>query len=186
MTYPKIYKARFIKGQKLCFRNADVSDAPFILSLRTNSKKSRYLSSVSTLLSVQQTWLREYELRDDEAYFIIESIQGQPVGTVRLYENAKFSFSWGSWIIKDGIPQAASVESALMVYSYALDVLGFLDAHFQVRKENVSVIRFHERFGAKRVDENAQEYFYTISNIEIRASMERYRRFLSTNLIVDK
>lgn len=167
------------------FRNAGFSDAAFILELRTDAKKSRHLSSVSNQLSDQESWLERYVLRDNEAYFIIENKSGKALGTVRLYDSVKHSFCWGSWTVKDGVPQTVAIESALMVYAYALDTLGFLTAHFQVNKENERVSMFHERFGATRIAENDVEYEYIITNEAIRTSMQRYRRYLPISLIVE-
>lgn len=185
MLYPKIRKAKLVSGKTLNFRNADTTDASFIFSLRTDKNKSRHLTAVSSQLSDQLEWLKRYELRDNEAYFIIESATGEPLGTVRLYDSVGASFCWGSWIVKDGAPQSVAIESALMVYAYALDTLGFDCAHFQVNKENERVCNFHERFGATRVSENEIEYEYVISNAAIRESMKRYKRYLPEKLIVE-
>jgi hypothetical protein len=77
----------------------------------------------------------------------------------------------------EGAPSFAAIESALMVYAYAQS-LGFSRAHFDVRIENSSVWKFHERFGAMRVGESEVDYFYEISSNEIDASFHRYRRYL--------
>lgn len=50
------------------------------------------------------------------------------------------------------------MESALIVYAYAVDHLGFQAAHFEMRKGNESVWQFHERFGAERLSENEHEF----------------------------
>lgn len=184
MEYPVLYKAKRLIGKTLVLRNADLSDAVFILSLRTDAKKSRHLSSVSNQISDQESWLERYALRDNEAYFIIENINGESLGTVRLYDPIKYSFCWGSWIIKDGAPPSVAIESALMVYAYALDTLGFLTAHFQVNKANKRVANFHERFGATKIAENDVEYEYIITNEAIRASMQHYRRYLPNSIEV--
>ncbi len=186
MSYPILHKAKLVIGKNLVFRNAEYSDAAFILELRTDVKKSRHLSIVSNQLSDQELWLERYALRDNEAYFIIENEAGESLGTVRLYDSVKHSFCWGSWIIKDGVPQSVAIESALIVYAYALDTLGFLTAHFQVNKENERVTIFHERFGATRIAENDVEYEYIITNEAIRTSMHRYRRYLPVSLKVEK
>lgn len=185
MTYPILRKAKLAIGNALRFRNAELSDAAFILALRTDLNKSRYLSPVSDQLTDQETWLDRYALRDNEAYFIIENKAGESLGTVRLYDNVQHSFCWGSWIVKDGAPHSVAIESALIVYAYALDTLGFLTAHFQVNKENERVILFHERFGATRIAENDIEFEFAITNEAIRSAMQRYRRYLPTALNVE-
>lgn len=185
MLFPRIRKAKLVTGRALRFRNADTTDANFIFSLRTDEDKSRHLTAVSSQLSDQVEWLKRYELRDNEAYFIIENLNAEQLGTVRLYDSAKTSFCWGSWIVKDGAPQSVAIESALIVYAYALDTLGFDCAHFQVNKENERVCNFHERFGAIRVSENVVEYEYVITNAAIRESMMRYKRYLPAKLTVE-
>ncbi len=185
MKYPLLCKAKRLIGKNIVFRNAEVSDAAFILSLRTDEKKSRHLSSVSGQLLDQENWLKKYALCDNEAYFIIENKTGEPLGTVRLYDSVEYSFCWGSWIIKDGVSQSVAIESALIVYMYALNSLGFLTAHFQVNKENERVCSFHERFGATRIAENEVEYEYVISNEAILKAMERYSRYLPSTLIAE-
>lgn len=176
-------KAARVVGKTLSFRNATVDDAAFILSLRTDVEKARYLSAVSGELAEQQAWLERYAQADDQAYFVIE-YQGAPIGTVRLYDPQGESFCWGSWILHSSRPSQAAMESALMVYAYAVDHLGFTAAHFDVRKANERVWQFHERFGAVRTAESDLDYFYQLNCKAIAASRERYRRFLEESVSV--
>ena len=181
--WPTIRKAQRIMGKALTFRDADVDDAAFILSLRTDEKKSQYLSAVSTDISAQQAWLASYASATDQAYFIIE-YQDEPIGTIRLYDAQEDSFCWGSWILKDGRPSHAAIESALVVYAYAVDYLGFKRAHFTVHKGNQRVWEFHERFGAQRVDEAEGEYLYSVSSTAIEQSRIKYAKFLAGSVAV--
>lgn len=182
--YPRILKASCLSGQTLNLRNASVHDAEFILSLRVNEKKSKYLSKIANELSQQVSWLGRYEALSDQAYFIIEDKYGISLGTVRLYDQVNDSFCWGSWIVKEGVAPVVAIESALMVYSYALNHLGFKAAHFDVRKGNESVWRFHEKFGAIRVAESEIDIHYKISNDAILGSLARYKKYLRSDLLV--
>jgi RimJ/RimL family protein N-acetyltransferase len=166
------------------FRDANQDDASFILKLRTDSQKSRYLSATDADLEKQKAWLNHYADQTDQAYFIIENLEGVPLGTVRLYDAQGNSFCWGSWVLKDGAPQAAAIESALMVYAYAVDYLKFEAAHFDVRKGNESVWRFHERFGAKKVGSTELDYLYTIDLNTISQARKKYSKFLPENISV--
>lgn len=177
-TQPRIRKAARIEGKTLVFRDATPADARFILSLRTDQRKARHLSRTAPELDRQREWLKQYASRENEAYFIIEIRSGEPLGTVRLYDPQGESFCWGSWILKDGAPPHAAIESALMVYGYALDHLGFNAAHFDVRRGNERVWRFHERFGAQRTGETGDDYLYRIDRERIDTSRNRYRRYL--------
>lgn len=182
----KIRKAHRIRGKTLLFRNAEVKDADFILSLRTDGHKAMHLTPTSPELSRQAMWLEQYAAKSDQAYFIIESQAGIPLGTVRLYDAQGKSFCWGSWILKDGVPQSAAIESALMVYAYAIDQLGFQSAHFDVRKGNESVWRFHERFGAIRSKESDIDYFYQIDHKKIMLARTRYKKYLNKSVEVEQ
>ena len=69
-----------------------------------------------------------------------------------------------------------------MVYAYALNHLEFKERHFEDRKGNERVWQFHERFGAKRVNENELDYFYCLSLEAIRDSLLRYSKFLPNDV----
>lgn len=185
MSAPAWKRPRRIVGKTLVLRNADVGDSAFILALRTDEVKSRHMSPTPNDLAAQQDYLRRYAETSEGIYFIAESLGGEPLGTVRMYDARGDSFSWGSWIIKDGAPVWTAVESALMVYSYALDHLGFTRAHCMVRKDNVRVWTFHERFGAHRFGEHGDQYEYRIAPEVIRASLRRYGRFLPGPIVVE-
>jgi len=182
---PKIRKADLLRGRTLQFRDACEDDAAFINALRTDEEKSRHLSAVSGLLDDQRAWLRQYRQAVDQAYFVIEDLHGAALGTVRLYDARLDCFCWGSWILVAGAPPSAAIESALMVYAYALDVLGFSGAHFQVQRANERVWGFHERFGAQRVAEVDDEYRYTISSAAIGSARRRYQRYLPGSVTMD-
>lgn len=185
MSLLKIRKAKRVVGKTLSFRNAIVSDAEFILSLRTDKDKARFLSSVSGDLADQRAWLGNYESSEDQAYFIIEYL-GEPIGTVRLYDSQGDSFCWGSWILKEGRPRQAAMESALMVYAYGVDHLGFSASHFDVRKGNERVWQFHERFGARRIQETELDYYYRLDGEAIADSRLRYKEFLENHVGVEE
>jgi RimJ/RimL family protein N-acetyltransferase len=182
----KIIKAYKIFGKNIVFRNADVSDAEFILSLRLDAKKSLFISMTSLKIESQIAWLKNYSEADDQAYFIIETIDGTALGTVRIYNAVDDKFCWGSWILSDKAQKSAAIESALIVYSFAIDYLGFKSAHcLNVRKGNHSVRRFHEQCGAELVDENEYDYIYAIKFEQIMAIRDKAKMYLPRNIIVE-
>lgn len=180
--HPAIRKCAGFTGHTLRLRDATVGDAAFILSLRTDTQKSRYLTALPNDLARQEQWLESYAADPDQAYFIIEDRHGEALGTVRLYDAREASFCWGSWIIREGAAAAVAIESALMVYAYALDHLRFENAHFDVRKDNTHVWRFHERFGALRVGETDIDFLYEITEDRIRQSLSRFQKYLPSGV----
>lgn len=164
---------RLVGTARLSFRPAVPDDAEFILSLRLDESKNKHISPTSPDVEAQRNWLEQCSKDDSQAYFIIETSNGTPVGTVRLYDPQGSSFCWGSWILSDGAPKSSAVETSLMVYRFGL-ACGFDSAHFDVRKANEKVWQYHERFGARRVREDAENYYYTIAREAIDAAFHRY------------
>lgn len=180
---PSFIKPRSVTGNKLIFRDARVDDAEFILSLRTDERKSKYLSSTSSDIGKQINWLEQYANDASQIYFIIQNEKCGRIGTVRLYDQQGDSFCWGSWIKKDGAPSGFGIESALIVYHFALH-LGFEKAHFDVRKKNAAVCQFHERFGAVIVGQSEHDFYYTIDRQAIENILDKYKHFLPNGIAV--
>ncbi|HKU28795.1 MAG TPA: GNAT family N-acetyltransferase [Candidatus Sulfotelmatobacter sp.] len=185
LSPPAIRRGARISGNKLVLRGVSRSDASFILSLRTDPRKGAYLSRVSTDVEAQEAWIDSYLAGQGQVYFIIEDNTGKEIGTVRLYDAKGTSFCWGSWILAHGAPSTAAIESALIIYRYALEELGFDSAHFAVDKLNRSVWKFHERFGARRVEETAIEYRYEIDKDSIEVALSRYWRYLPDAIVIE-
>lgn len=182
---PRIARPVRVRGKHLELRNVVEADAPFILGLRLDAQKNRYLSPVDPDLEKQKEWIRRYQDSTGQAYFIICDPSGEALGTVRLYDAKGQSFSWGSWILRDGSPASTAVESAVMVYALATRHWGFTAAHFQVHRENARVVAFHEKFGAVRVREDSDEIDLSIDAPHIEAALARYARYLPAELGVE-
>ena len=151
-------------------RLVEEHDAEFILSLRLDEKYSTYLTKVESDLDRQKSWIKEYKKSEQEKkqfYFIIERLDGCACGTVRLYDFREHSFSWGSWILNQDKTRYSAIESALMVYKYGFDYLGFMKSHFEVMKGNEKVVAFHEKMGARRVGEDEVNFYFEINKPQI-------------------
>jgi hypothetical protein len=68
--------------------------------------------------------------------------------------------------LKDGTQGRCAIEPALLVYHFALS-LGLKKAHFEDRKDNQSVKKFHERLGA------------------IKISLETYKKYLPNEFLIN-
>ena len=169
---------KYIDGKYINLRDVNEEDAEFILSLRTSEKKSMFLHKTQSDLGKQIDYIRRYKTLKDEWYFIIEDKNRNPVGTVRIYDIIGDSFCWGSWLLIDGLSPVVALESALLIYEYAFYQLGFLNVHFDVRKGNVKVQRFHESFGAKRVGETDLDILYTYSKLDYEKVKDKFFRMI--------
>lgn len=171
-----------IIGKNINLRLVEIEDAEFLLALRLDPKKNKHLSFVDDDLEKQKNWLEKYKSREasgEEYYFIIESKSDEPLGCVRVYGFIGDSFTWGSWILREGSPPSAAIESAVKVYDFTFNNLGFSRSYFEVRKGNDSVKRFHERFGAVIVAEDETQYFFNYDFEKYKITRSRYLRYVS-------
>lgn len=168
-----------VVSKNIILRDVEENDAAFILSLRCDEKKSRFLHKTDADLSKQIEYIKRYKNKDNEWYFIIEDKNEQPLGTVRIYDVINNDdFCWGSWLIKNEAPSTTAIASAVLIYEYAFYKLGFSKVHFDVRKDNLSVRKFHERFGAQKYSENELDVFYRYSKEDYEKIRGRYLKFV--------
>ncbi len=170
-------KTDTVTGKNIYLRAATGADAAFVFDMRSNEAKSRYLNKIEGTVADQQAWLEKSYADPGQFYFVISSIADEPLGLVRLYDQQGDSFCWGSWLIKPGAPSMTAIESALLVYQYAL-AQGFTKSHFDVRIGNDSVIHFHQKFGAVETGRTDKDIFFSIGEDDIRKSMQKFRKFL--------
>lgn len=176
---PKIKKVVSISTKNLIFRDAAVSDAEFLLKLRTDPQKGKFLTSTRDSLSAQRSWLEKYNRATDQSYLIILDKKLTPVGCIRLYNPIQDTFCWGSWILVRDLPPFRSLETVLVLYRYALD-LGFKTAMFDVRQENKSVWSFHQKvFQPTLIKQDEIDRYYKLDYLAITKVLNKYDNLLS-------
>lgn len=164
-----------------CLRLAREEDAAFLLKLRMEPTRSRFISATNEDLGAQIAWMRAYAQRfaaGTEAYFVITD-QGVPLGSLRLYDYLPpdNSYCWGSWIILPAAGPTVAVRSLLLAYDMAFGPLGFTQARFDVREGNTSVWHFHERMGAKLVRKDSINRYYEYSFARYQQARPRLAKF---------
>ena len=169
---------RPVAGKNINLRIVDADDAAFILALRLDADKGKFMSATTPDLDKQKDYNIRSRAKDDEFYFIIESKKGDPLGTVRIYDIQKDSFCWGSWMIADGAPFQASIESALLIYELAFHRMDFAQSHFDVRRANEKVRAFHCKMGAEIVGHSTLDDFFIYKRAAYEAIRPKYARFL--------
>ncbi len=168
-------------GKNIKLRSVELDDADFIYKMRQNEVKTRFLSKVTGTVESQKEWISKYKKRENEQkefYFVIESKSKEKLGLVRMYDFKDNSFCWGSWLIKEDAPKSTAIESALQIYEFGFYKQCFKRSHFDVRKGNDKVISFHQRFGAKIVDEDELDYFFNFEKSDYEIIKEKYKRYL--------
>jgi hypothetical protein len=172
--FPIIKKSAHVFGSNLYLRDIEEDDASFILNLRINPVKSKYLSGTSGKLEDQISWIKGYKTKQDQAYFIVCNNQGNRLGCIRMYDPIESSYRWGSWLMISGLSPLVSIESVLLIYAYG-KYLGFEDARFDVRQDNKFVWNFHEKFSfAELTSQTELDRFYVVRRTTIDMLLKKY------------
>ena len=143
---------------------ADTSHAEFILNLRQQDRKKRFLSGSSENLAQQIAWMEGRQLLSNDAYFVIYEIQQpeQPLGTIRLHDVIadKNSISVGSWVMRDGVSPKKTLEALALAIEYIVRS-GYTICHFEVHKASSSALRLYAKLGTQIV--GGTEHAYLLS-----------------------
>jgi len=145
-------------------RLVNESDAEFIVKLRSDEKRARFIHHTDQDVSKQQRWIREYkerEQRGDEYYFIYD-INGMPFGVNRIYNIQENHCTEGSWVCMSIEDSAKVIASALIIRDIVFEILGFGYDIFDVRIENKKVRKFHSISGAIITGKNDIDVFYVL------------------------
>ena len=174
-------KKEELQGKFVNLREVTVSDAKFILDLRCDPKKSRFLNKTEYNIDKQIAYINRYLTLDNEWYFIVENKQHTPLGTVRIYDVQGTQYTGGSWLMKEGSTPAEVIEGSLLLRNYAFNVLGFEKDYYDVRKGNKKVLRYHKICGAKIVDENDIDCFFELTKEEFNKKKSQLLAMLGDN-----
>ncbi len=148
------------QGKFVRLREVKVEDAKFILSLRCDPHKARFLNTTENNLAKQTNYIKDYFNKKNEYYFIVENLIGIKIGTFRIYDIRHDSFGIGSWLMVDGVASHEAMEADFLVRQFGFETLGFEKCHFDVRKNNLKVLNYHKLMGAKQIAENELDYFF--------------------------
>ncbi|NML69387.1 GNAT family N-acetyltransferase [Chryseobacterium sp. RP-3-3] len=152
------------KGIKLRFVETD--DAAFIVSIRNNEKKSRFISKTSPDVNAQKEWILSYKEREQqkkEFYFIAFDENNEEYATYRVYKIDSGLPEIGSWVSK---PEYSNIKNSIKVdiavKNYVLNELGFDTLQFEVRKQNTSVNSYHKLFQPELIRSDDENNYYLL------------------------
>ena len=126
-------------------------DAEFILLLRTDEKLSRYVHPTPNDICMQREYIRTYKQRevDGKDYYFIYFYENTPVGVARIYNVTDDTFTFGSWLFKEGLPFWVSCAGAIIAREFAFETLGKskeVDAD-GTHEDNKGVLSFSRMLG---------------------------------------
>ncbi len=145
-------------------RFVNEEDAEFIVKLRADEMRSRFIHSTGANIEKQVEWTREYKTREakGEEYYFIYEINGEPFGVNRIYDICENHCTEGSWVCLPVEDSSKTIASALIIRDIIFDYFQFDYDLFNVSVGNNKVKKFHKISGATIVDQNEEEYYFRL------------------------
>lgn len=150
----------------LYFRLVEKEDSEFIIGLRTIDKLARFLHPTSKDVSQQIAWIKKYKEREKagtDYYYIFINEKGIKLGVSRLYDIQNNDFTVGSWIFSPTAPFGSSILGDIIAREIGFTELKKTKCLFDVRKENINVIKYHKKYNPTKIGEDELNYYYEIN-----------------------
>jgi RimJ/RimL family protein N-acetyltransferase len=114
---------------------------------------ARFLHRIPGDVPSQRAWEEAAMARDDDLPMVIYRLAtGAPEGSIGIYriDRALRTAEWGRWALMRGSP--AAVESVLLVFRLAFDLLGLRSLSCRTLMANSRTVDFHDGLGLERED----------------------------------
>lgn len=160
------------------------SDAPFIVAIRNDERKKSFISKSCPDVDSQVQWIRDYKKREaagNEYYFIAEDETGEPFATYRGYKISDDVVGGGSWVTKPDYEKwINAIKLDVLIKELVFHKWGFIEARFDVRKQNKSVVRYHKHYHPTLLGENEEDFFFSLSSQQYEAACTEWLNSLKS------
>jgi len=155
-------------------RLVNESDAEFIIKLRSDDKRSRFIHETDENVETQKAWISEYKKREAKGkeYYIVYDIDGEPFGVNRIYDINETFCTEGSWVCLPIEDSSKTIASALIIRDLIFEYFGFEYDMFNVSVGNNKVKKFHKISGAVIIEETPEEYTFKLTKEDYFANRD--------------
>jgi len=178
------------QGKLIRLRNIEPTDAEHFIRWNLNSERARHLDFVwpPTSAASIHAWVTEQakqKLENDTFHWIIETHDGEPVGSISTHDcNSRYgTFSYGIDIAPEHQRQGFAREAIQLVLGYYFEELRYQKVTVPVHSNNEPSIRLHERLGFQR-EGTHRRMFYTqgqfVDVLWFGMTIEEFRSGLSS------
>ena len=164
------------------FRYVEVTDAEFILSLRTDDKLSLHLNKTSHDVQDQINWIRDYKEREykkKEFYVICCTPDNKTrFGVNRIYNIENNSFEIGSWLFQSNPENSVAIISDLFCRSIFFNQPNLTKCVFEVRKQNKKVLKYHRMFSPRLISEDENNFYFDLDKYNFMKQKNKLLKIL--------
>lgn len=164
---------KVLVGKFINMRSVTEADSEFIVKLRSDPEKYKNNAIHPPIsgygVEMQNKWLRKQQSTEGDYYFIYEDKTGKKLGTCGICNVEGNECEVCRWVSYGDSVQ--NVESQILNYDFVFNELKIDKVHFAVTRENIAVISFHKKFGAKYIEDIV---FDNIPSIKMELTKEMY------------
>lgn len=171
-----------INGKTIIIRSTTVDDAAFIVDIRNDEEKNRYVHPVANDIPTEIRWIeKQRKLEGDFFFTIIRKNDGNLLGNVAIYNINKNNNcgELGRWVSYGTAVE--NLETILLVHDFAFGILGLDYVYTKTLSCNKCVANFWQRFGGngeEKIIDGISYYYNSISSEKFNSIKEYYNKLL--------
>lgn len=138
-----------LTGKTIRMRAMEESDAEVTFKMRNDPEKTRFLNPPPESVEAQRIYIAKQRESVDGYYFIIEDLEGNPIGMKALSDYCPETKTVESGRFIGFGSQIQHIEALIMGFDFAFDVLGVDKVLMTVIENNKAMYSLQQRLGAK-------------------------------------
>ena len=174
MVFEKEIEGRYINLRAVC-----KEDAQFILNLRLDELKNKFIHKTPKDIELQEQCIERQRQTENDYYFLLINKNLERRGTISLYNITDSNGELGRWISYGSSYE--NLESVILLHDFAFQQIGLDKVYTRTKIENKRVVGFWQRFGSDLCREVLIENWVASENIvtketykqKIRPRMEK-------------
>lgn len=149
-----------LEGKYVNLRSVTEDDAEFILLIRNNPEISKYLPPLNVTVEQQRQWIAKQRADKDSYYFILETPDLNPIGTLSVYDIVNDHAECGR-LCSIGKP-LSTIEAVTHLTDFNFNKLYLAYTTIWVYEGNKNAIALDESIGYEwkdtKVDQNGEPF----------------------------
>lgn len=175
-----------IQGTFINLRCVNENDAEFILKLRLDEEKNKFVNKVEDDIKKEREWIKWQREQEGDYFFnIIRKSDETLLGNVSIYnidEKAKMA-ELGRWMSYGA--SIENVESILLAHDFAFEKLGMDCIYTKTLQDNKKVVSFWKHFGgtaeSNKLIDGRKFYYNKITKDDYMLSIRKKIKRLCKN-----
>ena len=142
---------KVIQGKYIDLYSVTEADAEFILKLRSDDRKNRFLHKIKPDINEQKIWIKKQIDRENDYYFIYKNKEGLSKGLASVYDIDEVGrkAEFGRWISEGNVYE--NLESVILLFDFAFYNFNIDYIYLRMVQGNDIVSNFWKTFGAEHI-----------------------------------